>query len=72
MDIESYFVIPPYLHILLGITNKHQKLLENEVHKIDCLLLKQEDSSETAKGEKLKYYGSSWKQSKEAKKTIQE
>ena len=34
--------------------------------------MKQEDSSETAKGEKLKYYGSSWKQAREAKKTIQE
>ena len=35
VDIEVDHVCPPYLHLLLGITLKHNNLLEDECHKLD-------------------------------------
>ena len=35
LDIELDHVAPPYLHILLGITKKHDVLLEKECHELD-------------------------------------
>ena len=35
VEVKLERVAPPYLHILLGILNKHYDLLENECHSLD-------------------------------------
>ena len=53
LDIEPCYVVPPMLHILLGITNKHQTLLEKEVNSIDNMILNQEKHFQKRPGEKV-------------------
>ena len=55
----------------MGITNKHQKLLEEQVNTIDNLLLEQGPTCATEKGKKLKKFGCFWKKRKDLKKTYQ-
>ena len=37
-DIEPSHVVPPYLHILPGVTLRHQNMLEDSAHQLDCML----------------------------------
>ena len=69
-DIEPCNVVPPDLHILLGITNKHQKLFEIEVNKIDNLILEQEEEFLTKNGRLVKQYGNLLAKSESHKKTL--
>ena len=38
LDIEPSQVVPPYLHILLGVTLRHHNMLEDSAHQLDCML----------------------------------
>ena len=42
LNIEIDHVVPPYLHILLGIMKRHHELLEDSAHYLDTLIMNQE------------------------------
>jgi hypothetical protein len=64
LDIELNYVTPPYLHILLGIVQKHHKLLESAADEIDLLIFESvnEQNIDNNINRVFKKYGKNWKQ----------
>ena len=71
LNIELDRVSPPYLHIILGITLKHHRLLEEAADKIDIALFYDTHPDHTSNIQYLKNYGSNWKQVVKKEEEIQ-
>ncbi|GFO11820.1 amine oxidase [Plakobranchus ocellatus] len=65
LQIQLDKVVPPYLHILLGIVLKHHKHLEDAAHTIDKKITEQLDVHLTELGKTVKQYGAKWWQAQE-------
>ena len=73
IDIDISAVTPPYLHILLGITLKHHRLLEAEVHELDRQLCDQPKLGGCYEGYPLHTsHGDNWSKAREIKASIAE
>ena len=72
LKIEIDHVVPPYLHILLGIMKRHHELLEDSANYLDQLLMKQEEQYTTMAAQKqlatsLRDYGGNWQEAEKLK-----
>ena len=63
-------IVPPYLHILLGIVVKHHRLLESAAHKLDLLIQKSNDQWLTKNGKRIKKHGANWRVAEDLEKQI--
>lgn len=71
IDIPLGQVVPPYLHILLGIVLKHHKLLETSADTLDTSVSRVADIHLTSLGQIFKKYGSQWKTFLDLEKKIE-
>ncbi|GFN93402.1 amine oxidase [Plakobranchus ocellatus] len=71
LQIQLDKVVPPYLHILLGIVLKHHKHLEDAAHTIDKKITQQLDIHLTELGNIVKQYGAKWQQAQELQKRLE-
>ncbi|GFO12155.1 amine oxidase [Plakobranchus ocellatus] len=53
-------VVPPYLHIMLGITWRHHVLLKREAHRLDLQIVSQNAKHATERGSEIKKFGKQW------------
>ena len=73
LDIEIDHVVPPYLHILLGLMKRHHELLEEVANDLDHVIMNQE-KKECLLAPKynvvssLRDYGGNWQEAVELKK----
>ena len=70
LDIELGFVCPPYLHILLGILNKHHELLEEAADEIDMNIFNSSAASDNNVVKNVVKYGKNWKQALDLEQKI--
>ncbi|GFN74207.1 hypothetical protein PoB_000071300 [Plakobranchus ocellatus] len=71
LPIELDKVVPPYLHILLGIVLKHHKFLENAADVIDKKIMNQPEERLTELGRHVKRYGANWQKAQQLQERLE-